>query len=177
MEKKWDLRKITYTGVMAAIVCVLTFLRIPFLGSKVHMANAACLLAGLLLGPWYGGAAAGIGSGLYDGLFGGYDIIQCLITVVSKFAMGYIAAKIGYEKKNKIVVVVASVVGALSYVALYMLKTFIYQAFVYGYPMETVTATMLAKLPASLINAVFAMIVAPIAYAVLLPALKKAHLL
>ena len=53
-------------GVMAALVYVVTMFRFPLLGSKVHFANAMCLLAGLLLGGGYGGAAAGLGSALYD---------------------------------------------------------------------------------------------------------------
>ena len=36
-------------GVMAALVYVVTMFRFPLLGSKVHFANAMCLLAGLLL--------------------------------------------------------------------------------------------------------------------------------
>ena len=178
-KKSFSTYKIVFIGVMAAVVCVVTFFRFPLLGSKVHFANAMCLLSGLLFGGVGGGLAAGIGSALYDGLYGGYDIIQCLITFVTKFAMAFICAKIAGspEKENKTRVVVASVVGALSYVALYMLKTFIYQRFVYAYPMETVWATMGSKLPASLINAVFAMIVAPIFYAALKPLLKKAGVL
>ena len=43
--------------------------------------------------------------------------------------------------------------------------------------METVWATMAGKLPASLINAVFALVVAPILYGALRPALQKAGLL
>ena len=50
--------RITFTAVMAAIVCVVTFLRFPLLGSKVHFANAMCLLSGMLLGPVFGGLAA-----------------------------------------------------------------------------------------------------------------------
>ena len=69
--------------------------------------------------------------------------------------------------------VIASVIGALSYVALYMLKTFIYQKFVYAFPLDAVGATMLSKLPASLINAVVAMIAAPIFYGALRPAMKQ----
>ena len=65
--------------------------------------------------------------------------------------------------------VVGSVIGALSYVALYMLKTYIFQRFVHGYPLDAVVVTMGSKLPASLINAVFAMIVAPILYAAIRP--------
>ena len=176
-EKKFSIQKIIYIGVMAAIVCVITFFRFPLLGSKVHFANAMCLLSGLLLGGVPGGIAAGLGSFLYDALFGGYDLIQCLITFVSKFAMAYVCAKIANVKIDRAAkharIVVASVIGALSYVALYMLKTFIYQKFVYGFPMDAVGATMLSKLPASLINAVVAMIAAPIFYGAVRPALKQ----
>ena len=176
-EKRYSIQKIIYIGVMAAIVCVITFFRFPLLGSKVHFANAMCLLSGLLLGGVPGGIAAGLGSFLYDALFGGYDIIQCLITFVSKFAMAYVCAKIANVKIDRearpVRIVVASVIGALSYVALYMLKTFIYQKFVYGFPFDAVGATMLSKLPASLINAVVAMIAAPIFYAAVRPALKQ----
>ena len=170
--------RITFTAVMAAIVCVVTFLRFPLLGSKVHFANAMCLLSGMLLGPVFGGVAAGLGSALYDALFGGYDLANCLITFVSKFAMAWVCVMIVRPKKEGKGlhgrVILGSVVGALSYVVLYMLKTFVYQRFVYGYPMDTTWATMLSKLPASLINAVAAFIAALILYAAVRPALKNA---
>lgn len=172
--------RIVFLAVMAAIVCVVTFFRFPFLGSKVHFANAMCLLSGLLFGGTGGGLAAGLGSALYDGLFGGYDFIQCLITFVSKFFMAYLCAVIagtGGREHSRVRTAAAGVAGSLSYVALYMLKTFVYQRFVYGYPYNTVWATMLSKLPASLINAVFAMIAAPILYAAIRPALSRAGLL
>lgn len=176
-EKKFSTLKIIYIAVMAAIVCVVTFFRFPLLGSKVHFANAMCLLAGLLLGGVPGGIAAGLGSMLYDALFGGYDVVQCLITFVSKFAMAYVCARIANVKMDReakpVRIVVAGVIGALTYVALYMLKTFVYQKFVYAFPMDAVGATMLSKLPASLINAVAAMIAAPIFYGAVRPALKQ----
>ena len=81
------------------------------------------------------------------------------------------------DKTNHFRVVLGSVIGALSYVALYMLKTYIYQRYVYGNPLDGVWAAMLGKLPASMINAVFAMIVAPLLYAALIPPLKRANLL
>ena len=185
--------RVAFIAVMAAVVYVLTLFRFPFLGSKVHFANAMCLLSGLLFGPVGGGLAAGLGSGLYD-LLNGYGIDEALITTVSKFLMAAICAWIAGPRrmgalpaegatfrehysalwKSAPRIIVGSVVGALSYVALYMLKTFVYQRFVYGVPMETVWATMLSKLPASLINALFAMIVAPVLYAAILPPLRKA---
>ncbi|MCD8001332.1 MAG: ECF transporter S component [Oscillospiraceae bacterium] len=179
-KKPLDTYRIVFIALMAAIVCVVTLFRFPLLGSKVHFANAMCLLAGLLFGPVGGGLAAGIGSGLYDGLFGGYDILECLITFVSKFLMACICGMIvgtARGRENRVRIPVGAVVGALSYVALYMLKTYIYQRFVYGYPNDVVWLTMLSKLPASLINAVFAMIVAPILYAALCPALQRSGML
>jgi len=169
--------KIVFVGIMAAIVCVVTFFRFPLLGSKVHFANAMCLLSGLLFGPLYGGLAAGFGSALYDSLFGGYDLIQCLITFVSKFAMAWLCARIAFRSDSRQRRIVGSVAGAWCYVALYMLKTFLYQKFVYGYPAETVWATVASKFPASAINAVFAMVVAPVLFAALLPALERAGIL
>ena len=176
-----DTSRLVFISVMAAIICVVTLLRFPLLGSKVHFANALCLLAGMLFGGVGGGLAAGLGSALYDGLLGGYDIFQCLITFVSKFLMAFICARIAWgggaraERHGRNAV--ACVAGALSYVALYMLKTFVYQKFIYAYPADAVWLTMLGKLPASLINSAVAMIAAPILYAGLLPALKKAGIL
>ena len=181
MKKGMSITKIVFIAMLAAVVCVVTFFRFPLLGSKVHFANTMCLLSGLLMGPVGGGLAAGFGSALYDALWGGYDIIQCLITFVSKFIMAWLCARIafsgGREAKNHGWNVAACIIGALSYVGLYMLKTFVYQKFVYGLPAETVWATMLSKLPGSLINAVVAMIVAPILYTAISGALERGGLL
>ena len=179
--KKNDLTlKIVFCGMMAAIVCVITLLRFPLLGSKVHFANAMCLISGLLLGPVWGGLAAGLGSALYDGLLGGYDIIETLITFVSKFAMAWVCAELAgkaCEEKNYARITVASVAGAYSYVVLYMLKTFVKSRFVLGIPLDGTWAAMFSKLPASLINAVVAFVAAPILYAAIRPALARAGIL
>ena len=118
-EKKFSTYQIVFVAVMAAIVCVVTFFRFPFLGSKVHFANAMCLLSGMLFGPVLGGLAAGFGSMLYDALFGGYDLINCLITFVSKFLMAAICAWIAFggkeDGKGKHArLVVGSVIGIAS---------------------------------------------------------------
>jgi len=174
--KKDPVYKLVFTALMAALVCVATFLRFPFLGSKVHLGNTACLLAGLLLGGPMGGLAAGIGSALND-LVSGYPIDEMLVTFVSKFVMAFLCAALAGRGEKRVRLFVASAVGALSYVLLYMLKTFVYRRFVYGLPMDAVWAVMVSKLPASLINAVFALVVAPILFAALRPALQKAGLL
>ncbi len=181
-KREFSVFNITFIAMMAAMVYVVTLFRFPLLGSKVHFANAVCLLSGILLGPLQGGLAAGIGSAFYDAVTG-YDLINVLITFVSKFAMVWVCgtvleSRIHIKGRGRIDrTALACVCGALTYVALYMLKTFIYQKFVYGYPMDAVWATMVAKLIPSLINAGVAIVAAPLFYHAVLPALRASGLL
>ena len=179
-KQQLSLTHIVFGAVMAAMVYVVTLFRFPFLGSKVHLANAVCLLSGMLLGPVPGGVAAGLGSALYDA-FTGYDVINVLITFVSKFAMAWVCGRllgstvVSLRRADR--TVIASIVGALTYVLLYMLKTFIYQRYVYAFPMDAVGATLVSKLIPSLINALAAVIAAPVFYHAVVPALKASGLL
>ena len=61
-KREFSVFNITFIAMMAAMIYVVTLFRFPLLGSKVHFANAFCLLSGILLGPLQGGLAAGIGS-------------------------------------------------------------------------------------------------------------------
>ena len=179
--------RIVFTGVMAAIICVITTFRIPLGQSKVHFANSMCLLSGLLLGPVWGGTAAGLGSAIYDVLLGGYSFFDALITFVSKFAMAWVTG-ILYRtwvlkkeekswKENLLPLVVSCVLGALTYVALYMLKTWLFKLYVEPVPVDTIPGIMVAKLIPSLVNAAFAVVTAPIFDHAVRPALKAGGIL
>lgn len=179
--------RIVFTGVMAAIICVITTFRIPLGQSKVHFANSMCLLSGLLLGPVWGGTAAGLGSAIYDVVLGGYGFFDALITFVSKFAMAWVTGilyKAWVLKKGKkdwkqelLPLVIACVLGALTYVALYMLKTWLFKTYVEPVPAETIPTVMVGKLIPSLINAAFAVVTAPIFFHAVRPALRAAGIL
>lgn len=177
-SRKFSTFKVVFVGMMAAVVCVVTLFRIPLLGSKVHFANAMCLLSGLLFGPLYGGLAAGFGSALYDMLLGGYPIDEVLVTFVSKFIMAWLCAKIAYagdaKAESNARNIAACVIGALAYVALYMLKQYVYKHFIAGMELEATYAVMISKLPGSLLNAAAAMIVTPPMFIGLRASLKKA---
>ena len=67
------LYRLVFTALLAAMVYVGTLIRIPLGESKVHIANALCILAGFMLSPVDGGVAAGLGSMLYDATLGGYE--------------------------------------------------------------------------------------------------------
>ncbi len=166
---------VVLVGVLAAMVYVVTLFRFPLLGSKVHFANAVCLLSGMLLGPCLGGVAAGLGSALFDA-FSGYDLLNVLITFVSKFAMawvcGMIMRKVSPEKHRLDRTALAAVAGALTYVALYMLKSYIFGAIA-----GNGWAAVASKFPASIINAGAAVVAAPVFFHAVLPALRSGGLL
>ena len=175
-KSKVQLIRIVFGAVLAAMVFVVTMFRFPLLGSKVHFANAVCLLSGLLLGPVWGGFAAGMGSMLYDLFLYNEGIINLLITFVSKFAMAWVAAMLfrafGEKRRRPVNLVIVCAAGALTYVALYMVKSAIYGAIA-----GNAWAAVASKFPASIINAAVATIAAPIFYGAVLPALKSAGIL
>lgn len=74
MENKKTMRLIM-TSLFAALICAATFvIRIPTpTFGYIHPGDALVLLAGALLGPVYGGFAAGLGSALSD-IFAGYFV-------------------------------------------------------------------------------------------------------
>lgn len=174
--------RICFIGLMAAIVFVVNYFRIPFMGTQLHMTNALCVLCGLLFGPSAGFLAAGLGSGLYD-IVGGYGA-ECVITFINKGAIALVAGLIGYHAARRdhatgadhAKVILGSILGALSYVALYMLKTYLAGRFIDGLPSDAITAKLISKFPGSMMNAVFAFIVAPILLGAIKPALKRAGL-
>ncbi len=182
-SKKLNVYFLTVTGVMAALACASNLLRIPLGDSKISVSNTVCVLCGLILGPLSGFLSAGIGNFLYD-IFTGYGY-ESVITFVSKGAIALVAALLTapIRKKNRLQpsdtprLVIASIAAALTYVILYMLKTFVLGLTVNGLTMEGTLAKMGAKLPASLINAVFATVVAPMFYAAVIPALRHTDVL
>lgn len=70
--KDENIRRLVISALLAALVCVSTMLLpVPSpTGGYVNAGDGFVLLAGWLLGPWYGAAAAGIGSALTDLLMG-----------------------------------------------------------------------------------------------------------
>ena len=154
--------RICFIGLMAAIVFVVNYFRIPFMGTQLHMTNALCVLCGLLFGPGAGFLAAGLGSGLYD-IVAGWGV-ECIITFINKGAIALVAGLIGYHaarRDNPSAADHAKIIAG---------------QLIDGLTLDAVTAKMLTKLPGSLMNAVFAFIVAPILLGALKPALKKAGL-
>lgn len=182
-SKKFSMYDVIGVGFMAALVFAASQISIAIpsiLGiTRIHLGNAFCLLAGFLLGGVRGGLAAGLGSMLYDFTNPAY-ISSAPITFINKFMMGYVCGLISYSgkaqgkifKKN----IIAGIAGALTYVFLYLSKTFISDVFFLRAEMETALIDISTKAPVSLTNAAIAVIISVPAATILSKALQNTDL-
>ncbi|MDD6919161.1 MAG: ECF transporter S component [Peptoniphilaceae bacterium] len=177
MNKNLTTKKLIYVALFTALVYIFSrFFQIPvvtpFGQTRFHLGNVFCLLAGILMGPGFGGLAAGLGSALFD-LFDPVYFTSAPITFVTKFALAFVAGAI-YRKRNELVdkkrLVIAAILGQLTYVFLYLLKTYITNKFVMGFTNEAVMAEIIPKAGVSLFNALISVI---IAFILAMPLLKS----
>lgn len=174
---------LSLTGLMAALVLVATYcfkIQIALAGGGKTMlgfANVFCILSGLLLGPVYGGLAAGIGSGLFD-LLGGWAS-SAPVTLITKFAMAFICGLIVWAGKGdtkKISrLIVGAVTGSLSYCVLYIAYSWI-EAALTGNPTPVILTQIATKIPVTLTNAVLADVISIPLFLAIRRALKRSKL-
>lgn len=188
MKKTISTKKLVLTGLLAALTVAGSAMRIKvpldISGfSAFHLGNIMCALSGILLGPWLGGLAAGLGSAIYD-MFDPIYISECWITFLTKGAYGMVAGVVAWWGAGKtccrgsyVRSVVATVAGALTYAALYMAKSYFYSGLlISGLSPEAALLNLAGKIPATVFNAVIAVICAPILASAVSRALKKSHL-
>ena len=180
--KKNTAKQLAFVGIMAALVYVTSaFLQIQIptaIGStRLHMGNVMCLLSGLLLGPVPGGLAAGIGSAFFDLTNPAY-IASTPFTFAFKFLMAWVCGTVARLGKEQLwALIVGAAVGAVSYVLLYLGKSFVEDYLVLGLPFEGVILSLGTKALTSTVNGVIAAVVSVPLNLILKPLLKKANLL
>lgn len=185
MKKNMTTKKIVLTGLLAALTCVGSALRITLPldiagTTSFHLGNILCALSGILLGPWWGGMAAGLGSAIYD-MFNPLYISECWMTFLMKFAYGMAAGLVircgkadnwGYVRA-----MLATVAGAAAYAVLYLAKSYFYSGLlIHGLTHEAALLTVIGKLPATGFNAAVAVVIAPVLALAIRKALHKQHL-
>lgn len=192
MSKENRLKKLIQTGLFAAL-CFVSFtylqIKIPVPGgdaTSLHIGNAFCVLAALLLGGWYGGLAGAIGMTIADLLDPVY-IMVAPKTFILKLCIGLITgliahkyAKINENNDKKYIFkwsVIASIGGLAFNVIFDPIVAFFYKQYILGQPQEA--AAILAKLSAvtTLVNAIVSIILVAFIYNSIRPILKKAGLL
>lgn len=186
MEQKSTLstRKIVLTGLLAALTVAGSAMRVTMPvdiagTTSFHLGNIMCALSGLLMGPWLGGLAAGLGSAIYD-IMNPLYISECWITFLMKGAYGLIAGLVAWSgsgnwKYRK--ATLASAAGALTYATLYLAKSYFYSGlFLKGLTPPAAMLSVISKIPATVFNAAVAVIFAPILGTAIRTALEKNHI-
>ena len=184
MKTKLTTKKLVLTGLLAALTCVGSAIRITLPldiagTTSFHLGNILCALSGILLGPWYGAAAAGIGSAIYD-MMNPLYISEAWITFLTKGIYGLFPGLVLLLWKNHWGVSkagIAASAGALAYAAAYLAKTYFWSGiFKQGLTHDAALLTVFSKIPATVFNAAVAVIFAPILAVAIRKALEKNHL-
>lgn len=192
MKTNSTVMKIAQTALFAALCYVIfTYLQIklPMPGgdaTSIHLGNAFCVLAALLLGGWYGGLAGAIGMGIADVMDPIY-ITGAPKTFILKLCIGLITglvahkiAKINESTDKKYIFkwsLLASVAGLAFNVIADPIVGYFYKQYILGQPQQM--AEVLAKwsAAATFVNAILSTIVVVIIYNALRPALAKSGML
>ena len=192
MKTNSTVMKIAQTALFATLCYVIfTYLqiKIPMPGgdaTSIHLGNAFCVLAALLLGGWYGGLAGAIGMGIADVMDPIY-ITGAPKTFILKLCIGLITglvahkiAKINESTDKKYIFkwsLLASVAGLAFNVIADPIVGYFYKQYILGQPQQM--AEVLAKwsAAATFVNAVLSTIVVVIIYNALRPALAKSGML
>ena len=183
-NKKSMTLKLCVAAVMAALVYWGSQMQVQIPAvvgfSRFHLGNIMCALSGLLLGPWWGGLAAGLGSALFDVTNPAY-IAEAPITFITKGMYGLVAggvfAYVFRKKSNYISEAVSAVCAAVAYIIVYLAKNFFYNNMLLaGMTASASWLAVLEKVPSALFNGAVAVIFAPILGVAIHKALKAAHL-
>lgn len=185
MKQKLTTRRMVAAGLMAALTVAGSAMRIVLpldIGGNAsfHLGNIMCALSGVLLGPWLGGFAAGLGSALYD-LLNPVFVVDVCLTFVMKGLYGVITGLVVRAMAQRcsgyVRVLLGTVAGAVSYAAAYLCKSYFYTGLLMkGLTHEAAALAVVGKLPATIFNAAVAIICAPILAVAIEKALAKSHI-
>ena len=156
-------QKLILTALFTALVCVATLsIRIPTPGTSgyIHPGDAVVILSGVILGPWWGFLAAGIGSAMAD-LLGGYMVyvpISLIIKGLVALSAGLIYQHIGKNPRTRFAAVA---LGGVADIVLVAGGYFIFEFFLYG-------AGAAASIPANLTQGVSGMLISCVLYPMLI---------
>ena len=183
-KTKLTTKSIVLAAMLAALTVAGSALRITLPleiagTTSFHLGNIMCALSGILLGPWLGGVAAGLGSAIYD-MMNPLYISEAWITFLTKAAYGVAAGFVAWSGRKNWgygKAVAATAAGAIVSAVLYLAKSYFYSGILLsGLTADAALLALIPKLPATTFNAAIAIICAPILAVTIREALKRNHL-
>lgn len=166
------LKKLTLAGAFAALTAVATLLiQIPSpTKGYINTGDVVVNLAAWVLGPLYGGAAAGIGSALAD-LISGYTV-YAPATLIIKAGMAVVSYLVYDRFARKQKTFFALLAGAVAAEIVMILGYAIFAGVLYGS-----FASALLSIPENIVQGVFGAAVSSVMYAALRKRSTKLNLL
>ena len=153
--KDKTIRKLVLSAMFAALSCAATMvIQIPIATGYLNFGDGLCLLAGWILGPWYGFAAAGLGSALAD-LLAGYGAYVPATFVIKGLVALIAALLLRLVRKEGMPAVWQLALSALPAEAAMVLGYFSFETLVLG---EAAAAA--AAVPNNLLQAVAGIVLA-----------------
>lgn len=158
-------KKLVIAALMAAMTCIATMIiQFPSPVGYIHIGDGIVLVSGMILGPIYGGAAAGIGSMLAD-LLSGYTsfalatfIIKALAAITAHYIYQLLSRHFNNKKNRIISVIVASVCGGIIVTSGY----FIFEGYIMGFGVATAAAGILFNIVQNIFGIILSIILMPI---------------
>ncbi len=152
MKKQIRTKDLTKIAIMAALVCVATFLiKIPSLNGYTHIGDSMVIISALILGKKKGALAAGLGASLCD-LLSGY-----MQYIIPTFLIKSIMVLETLINKTKFAFFISSIIGCVFQIFAYSLV----ETMLYGFP------AALASIPANIIQSIVGIVLATILASVL----------
>lgn len=160
------IRKLVLSALMAALCTVMTMvIQVPSpMQGYVNLGDCAVLMSAWVLGPLYGGAAAGIGSALAD-LLSGYahyvpgTFAIKLVMAVAAALIFRAATKKGLSASS---VLLGQIVGGVVAEVIMVLGYFAYASLWLGKGLAAA-----ASIPGNIVQGVFGLVAATVVYTVL----------
>ena len=160
------IRKLVLAALMAALCTIMTMvIQVPsHMQGYVNLGDCAVLMSAWVLGPLYGGAAAGIGSALADLLSGYAHYVPGTFAI--KLVMAVAAALIFRAATKKglspSAVLLGQIVGGVVAEVIMVLGYFAYASLWLGKGLAAA-----ASIPGNIVQGVFGLVAATVVYTVL----------
>lgn len=152
--------KLVIAALLAALTCIATMIiqvPTPITSGYIHLGDGFVILSGILLGPAYGAAAAGIGSMLADLLTGyaAYAPITLVIKALAAFLAGFIFTAL--QKKDSRFHTLPVILGGSCAAIVVALGYFAAESTILGYGLVAA-----ASIPHNFVQGVFGIIISTV---------------
>ncbi len=128
-----NIKKLTVSSLLAALTCLgtLAVLNYSPAGGYIHLGDCLVLLSGFLMGPLWGGIAAGLGAALTDLILGCAAYIPA--TFLIKWGVAAVAVLVaGAPRWGDRCATVKCAIGAVAGECLMVGGYFVYELLLYG---------------------------------------------